>query len=92
MPQWAKELEPSHGKTNRANTRNDGTKRVPTVQEVMDLEPANSGVYMLTESEIKKLRSRVYALNKDNHFRWRWRTLVEPGRGRYQQLLIWRIH
>lgn len=92
MPKWAKELQPTHGSLQQANTRKDGTRKVPNIQEVMDLEPANSGVYMLTEPEIKQLRSRVYALNKDNAFRWRWRTLVEPGRGRYQQLLIWRIH
>ena len=92
MPKWAKELYPTHGDERRANMRKDAAKRVPTIQEVMDLPAADSGVYMMTPQEIQKLRSRVYALNKDNHFGWRWRTLVEPGRGRYHQLLIWRIH
>jgi hypothetical protein len=92
MPRWAKELHPSHGDVTRVNQRQDADRRVPNIQEVMDLPPANSGVYMLTEREIQKLRSRIYALNKDNHYGWRWRTLVEPGRGRYSQLLIWRIH
>lgn len=92
MPRWAKELQPTSGDVRRINQRQDAARRVPTVQDVMDLPPADAGVYMLTEIEIKRLRSRVYALNKDNHFRWRWRTLVEPGRGRYHQLLIWRIH
>lgn len=92
MPLWAKELRPTHGDPSRANLRKDADRRVPTVQDVMDLPAADAGVYYLTEAEIKKLRSRVYALNKDNHFGWRWRTLVEPGRGRFSQLLIWRIH
>lgn len=90
MAQWAKELQPSHGNKRSANTK--GTRRAPNIQEIMDLEPANSGVYELTESEIKTLRSRVYALNKDNAYRWRWRTLVDGKKGRYSQLLIWRIH
>lgn len=92
MPTWAKELRPTHGDERRINMRRDAARRVPSVQDVMDLPPADAGVYMLTPLEIKRLRSRVYALNKDNHFGWRWRTLVEPGRGRHHQLLIWRIH
>jgi hypothetical protein len=92
VTRWAKELRPTSGDVTRINQRKDAERRVPTVQDVMDLPPADAGVYMLTEIEIKRLRSRVYALNKENHFLWRWRTLVEPGRGRYHQLLIWRIH
>lgn len=92
MPVWARELSPSHGNPNKANQRRDADRKVPTMQEVMDLPSADAGVYMMTEKEIKTLRSRIYGLNKDNAFGWRWRTLVEPGRGRYHQLLIWRIH
>lgn len=92
MPQWVKELSPTHGDVKRVNQRKDSIRRVPSVQDVMDLPAADAGVYMLTEKEIKTLRSRIYALNKDNAFGWRWRTLVEPGRGRYHQLLVWRIH
>lgn len=92
MAKWPRELRPTNGVTTMANRKSDAHRHVPTIQEVMDLPPANSGVFMMTESEIKRLRSRVYTLNRDNAFRWRWRTLVEPGRGRYTQLLIWRIH
>jgi hypothetical protein len=92
MTTWARELVPTHGQTRAANLRRDAERRVPHIQEIMDLPAANSGVYMLTENEIKSLRSRVYSLNKNNAFGWRWRTLVEPGRGRYSQLLVWRIH
>jgi hypothetical protein len=92
MPTWAKELRPTHGNITKVNLKKDAPRKVPTTQDIMDVPPADAGVYMLTENEIKQIRSRVYALNKDNAFGWRWRTLVEPGRGRYQQLLIWRIH
>lgn len=92
MAKWPRELRPTHGDTSVTNTRASAERRVPTIQEVMDLPPADSGVFMMTESEIKRLRARVYQLNKDNAFRWRWRTLVEPGRGQYSQLLVWRIY
>lgn len=90
MPQWAKELQPSHGKKQQANTK--GSRRTPNIQEVMDLEPANAGVYEMTDQEIKQFRSRIYGLNKDNAFKWRWRTLVDGKKGRFSQLLVWRIH
>jgi hypothetical protein len=92
MPKWARELYPTSGVIAKANQRRDALRRTPTMQDVMDLPTADAGVYMMTEREIKTLRSRIYGLNKDNAFGWRWRTLVEPGRGRYHQLLIWRIH
>lgn len=92
MPKWAQEARPTHGNLSRANDRRDAARRVPTMQELMDLPAAESGVFMMTESEIKRKRTQLYALNKDNAFGWRWRTLVEPGRGRYHQFLVWRIH
>lgn len=92
MPKWAKELRPSHGNERKYNLRRDAPRRVPTVQEILDLPAADAGVFMMTTAEIKRKRSQIYGLNKDNAFGWRWRTLVEPGRGRYHQLLIWRIH
>lgn len=92
MPQWARELRPTHGNTVKANQKKEARRQVPSTQDIMDVPPADAGVYMLTQREIKSTRSRIYALNKDNAFGWRWRTLVEPGRGRYQQFLIWRIH
>ena len=36
-----------------ANQRSDAERRVPTIQEVMDLPPADSGVFMMTEKEVK---------------------------------------
>lgn len=92
MPLWAQQARPSHGRTNKVNQRRDAARRVPTIQELVDLPPADAGVYMMTKSEIKRKRTQLYALNKDNAFGWRWRTLVEPGRGRYHQFLVWRIH
>jgi hypothetical protein len=92
MPKWARELRPTHGNPTKANQRRDAHRMVPTMQDLIDLPPAEAGVFMMTEQEIKRKRSQLYALNKDNYFGWRWRTLVEPGRGRYHQFLVWRIH
>lgn len=84
------ELRPTHGDTRPANLKRE--RAAPTIQNVMDIPPAVAGVYEMREGEIRRLRSRIYALNKDNHFGWRWRTLMEKGRGRYHTLLVWRIH
>lgn len=86
-----KELQPTHGNTAAAN-RGAPARRLPGLQDLLDAKPVSADVYNLTEQEIKTVRSRVYALNKDNAFGWRWRTLVEPSRGRFHQLLVWRIH
>jgi hypothetical protein len=90
MPMSIAELRPSHGDVRQANAA--GRRAVPLMQDLMDIPPAVAGVYEMREEEIKRTRSRVYALNKDNAFGWRWRTLMEKGRGRYHTLLIWRIH
>jgi hypothetical protein len=84
------ELRPSHGNTAPANAA--GHRAVPSLQDLMDIPAAVAGVYEMREEEVKRLRSRIYALNKDNHYGWRWRTLLERGRGRYHTLLVWRIH
>lgn len=88
--QLVKTLRPTHGNTSRINAA--GSRRVPAYQDLMDASAVQADIYYLTEKEIKQVRSRVYSLNRDNAFGWRWRTLVEPSRGRYNQLLIWRIH
>lgn len=84
-------LVPSHGDTRMANASR-AHKGAPTMQNLMDIPAAVAGVYELRPEEIKTVRSRVYALNKDNAFGWRWRTLVEKTGGRTDTLLIWRIH
>jgi hypothetical protein len=92
MTKWAKELRPTHNNTGKANQRRDAHRTVPTMQDIINLPPAEAGVFMMTEHEIKRKRSQLYTLNRYNSFGWRWRTLVEPGRGRYHQFLVWRIH
>jgi hypothetical protein len=92
MSQVMQELRPTHGDTSRANAKGRRPSGIPTLQEVMDIPAAVAGIYEMTEKEIKTLRSRVYALNKHNAVGWRWRTLVEPGKGKHHLLLIWRIH
>jgi len=92
-PKWATKIKPTHGKTNQANQA--GNKRVTNLalmQEIMDLPAANAGLFEMKEDEIKRFRSRIYSLNRDNAFGWKWRTLVEPKKGIYNLLLVWRIH
>lgn len=84
------DLRPSHGDPSKAKPRIQH-RGVPTLSDLMDVRAVSADVYELTEKEIRQTRLRAYSLNKDNHFGWRWRTLVEKGRGRYHQLLIWRI-
>lgn len=84
-------LQPTHGDTRTVNTARQHSG-VPTLQHLMDIPAAVAGVFELRKEEIKTVRSRVYALNKDNAFGWRWRTMVESGSGRTDTLLIWRIH
>jgi len=59
---------------------------MPTEDTILSIPLARSGEYELTNHEIKVLRSRVYALNKNHVHGWRWRTLRE-GRN----LLVWRV-
>ena len=83
-------LRPTNGDTRAANKIRQST-RMPTLQNIMDIPAAVAGVYELRPEEIKQVRARVYSLNKDNAFGWRWRTMVERGSGRTDTLLIWRI-
>lgn len=75
----------------KANTE-QGEKRLPNYDDLVNAKPVDANVYELTKQEIQTVRSRVYALNKHNAFGWRWRTLVEPAKGLRNQLLVWRIH
>lgn len=59
---------------------------VPTLQEIQAIPTAACGEYELNDKEAKTLRSRIYALNKNNASGWRWRTMRE---GRL--ILVWKI-
>jgi hypothetical protein len=59
---------------------------VPNDLDLRAIPLARAGEYELSEREVKKTRSRVYSLNRDNAGGWRWRTLREGT-----LLLIWRI-
>lgn len=48
---------------------------VPTLGTIESIPRAACGEYELTGKEAKTLRSRIYALNKDNARGWRWRTM-----------------
>lgn len=83
-------LRPTNGDTRKANQVRTANS-VPSLQNLMDIPASVAGVYELRPEEIKRVRSRVYSLNKDNALGWRWRTMVEKGYGRTDTLLIWRI-
>lgn len=83
-------LRPTHGDTRKANQTRTANQ-LPTLQHLIDIPASVAGVYELRPEEIKRVRARVYSLNKDNAFGWRWRTMVEKGYGRTSTLLIWRI-
>jgi len=59
---------------------------LPTDSDIFRIPLARAGEYELNDRETKLLRSRVYALNKNNASRWRWRTMREGN-----LLLVWRI-
>jgi hypothetical protein len=59
---------------------------MPTDNEILAIPKARTGEYQLSDAEMKKLRSRIYALNKDNAANRRWRTMREGD-----LLIVWRI-
>ena len=61
-------------------------KRMPTDIELMAIPLAGCGEYELSDIESKRLRTRLYSINKNNAAGWRFRTMRE---GRL--LLVWRL-
>lgn len=59
---------------------------MPSEQDILGIPLAKSGEYELSDIECKRLRSRIYAINKDNAAGWRFRTIREGT-----LLLVWRI-
>lgn len=60
-------------------------RHVPNDSELMSLPMIHPGEFELNDKEIKQLRSRVYALNKDNAL-FRFRTMKEAP-----LLFVWRL-
>lgn len=58
----------------------------PTDADIHLIPLARAGEYELSEKEIKRLRSRIYSLNKNNAAGRRWRTLRDGP-----ILMVWRI-
>ena len=59
---------------------------MPTESDIYRIPLASAGEYELSDREIKTLRLRIYALNKNHVYGWRWRTLREGPR-----LIVWRV-
>jgi hypothetical protein len=59
---------------------------MPSDKDILGIPLARAGEYELNEKEVKTLRSRIYALNKDNAANRRWRTMREGS-----LLIVWRI-
>ena len=62
------------------------TTILPSEADIRRIPLARAGEYELNEREVKTLRSRIYALNRENVPGWRWRTLREGP-----LLLVWRV-
>lgn len=61
-------------------------RSMPTDNDILAIPKARTGEYQLSDKEMKKLRSRIYALNKDNAAGRRWRTMRDGD-----LLIVWRI-
>lgn len=59
---------------------------MPTDNDILAIPKAKTGECQLSDAEMKKLRTRIYALNKDNAANRRWRTMREGD-----LLIVWRI-
>jgi hypothetical protein len=57
---------------------------IPNREDILNLPIAQSGEYELSDKETKRLRSRIYGINKDGIRRYR--TLRD---GRY--VIVWRL-
>ena len=60
-------------------------RMLPSDADIMNIPLATAGEYELSNTEVKQLRSRIYALNKDN-VRYRFRTMRSGT-----LLMVWRI-
>lgn len=61
-------------------------KSVPTDRDILDIPQASCGEYELSDAEVRRLRSRIYSISRDNAAGWRFRTMRD---GPY--LLIWKL-
>ena len=59
---------------------------IPSESDIYSIPLARAGEFQLSPKECKTLRSRIYALNKNNAVGRRWRTLRDGD-----ILLVWRI-
>jgi hypothetical protein len=65
--------------------KNRPMRRLPSDEDLNAIPLMQPGVFELSDAETKKLRARLYALNKDN-VRWKF------GSRRYAPLtLVWRM-
>ena len=51
---------------------------LPSLADLLALPVAAAGRYELYDDEIQTLRGRIYSLNSENAFGWRWRTSKLP--------------
>lgn len=60
---------------------------MPTLEQVWQIPLAQAGEFELTDKEAQTLRTRIYAINKNNAWDRRYRTMRD---GRL--LIVWRIN
>lgn len=59
---------------------------MPSEDDLFRIPLARAGEYDLSDQECKRVRSRIYSLNKDNAAGRRWRTLRQGT-----LLMVWRV-
>lgn len=59
---------------------------MPTNDEVFSIPLCRAGEYQLSDSEMRRLRARIYSLNRDNAAGRRWRTMRQG-----EFLMVWRV-
>lgn len=65
--------------------RRPASNKLPTEAELLAIPLAATGEYELTDKETKQLRSRIYALNKNNAT-FRWRTMRDAP-----YVILWKL-
>jgi hypothetical protein len=63
------------------NTMPNTITTLPTLSDLLRIPRSEGGHYELDESDVALLRGRIYRLNRDNGFGWRWRTSKIRVRG-----------
>lgn len=68
-------------------------QNIPSPADLLRLPKAEGATYLLTDKEIRTLRSRLYKLNSNNVKGWRWRSTKtgHAAKAKRTMLLVWGV-